>query len=90
MVGGSCTLGLEGLETTDNVSGGTWDVDELAMLVFDWPWLEGKKVWIENLQKDSIVRLWQETWTNKQIKEDQRLEHANELETRTIKKKLKL
>jgi len=27
---------------------------------------------------------------NKQIKEDFRLEHANEFETRTIKKKLKL
>jgi hypothetical protein len=86
LVGGSCTLGLEGLETIDNASGGTWNVDELAMLVLDRPGLEKEEVWIENLQEASIVPLQQKTWTKKQIEEDQRLEHANELETHTIKK----
>ncbi len=53
---------MEGLETIDNASGGAWDVDELAMLVFDWPWLE-KIDWSENLQEISMVPVWQETWT---------------------------
>ncbi len=77
MVGGSCTLRLEGLKTTNNASGGAWDVDELAILVFDWPWLE--KINFE-------LKICKKLEQNKQIEEDKGLEHANELETRTIKK----
>jgi len=86
LVGGSCTLGLEGLETIDNASGGAWDVDKLAMLALDWPWLKEKKIDLKICRKLQWCHYNKQLEQNKQIEEDQRPKHANELETCTTKK----
>ncbi len=70
LVGGSLGLGLEGLKTTDNTSGGAWDVNELAMLVFDWPWLEKKNIEMKICKKFQWCQYDKKLEQSKQIEED--------------------